>query len=90
MHFLISFYRLKALTAHLCRVSCYSLCYKKKEKTKTKKTKKSSYIFRYLINFQFYYFLCLFVTFLIFYFILLFSSRYIHIKVSGDYEFYLI
>ena len=39
MHFLISFYRLKALTAHLCRVSCYSLCCKKKTKTKENKTK---------------------------------------------------
>ena len=53
MHFLISFYRLKALTAHLCRVSCYSLCCKKNKNKRKQKKKKSSYIFRYLINFQF-------------------------------------
>ena len=77
MHFLISFYRLKGLTAHLCRVSCYSLCCKKK--------KKNGHIFRHLITFQFLLFPVLFCS--IFNFLSYFAI-FFQVHTSGDYEFY--
>ena len=77
IHLLTSFYQVKGLTVHLCRINYWVL-----------RCKKYSLIFRHFITFQILLFSMLIVASLIFYFIFRFPPKYVYFKVLSNCEFY--